>query len=161
MTRRVRNTSKTLALLAVALLPLQQVFASTCCCRPDSIAQRTGNETTTCCSNRQVHCCSDNSSGSRTCCQDNRTDHNNESCRCLVCGLSQDSISNVDTGTSEKSCSVEGMSTAISSSCVSTSCGIGRTPLVSTQRSPSLGAADRCTVLCRYRLGDSDMPSSD
>ena len=152
MNRQFGNISKALALLAVLLLPLQQLFAATCCCRQGNVATRTAQEAEGCCSSKQASCCDRTSTCSRTCCQSERPDGNSKNCRCLVCGLSVDTVSEVESLANEVSSSEGDVAAAVSTSCAPIRCDRGSKPFEFTEQPPSLSAADRCAVLCRYRF---------
>ena len=152
MTRYVGDISKTVALLAVLLLPVQQLFAATCCCRQGNVAKHKADVAKSCCSVPHADCCDTDSAPSRACCQDDTSDGNSKTCRCIVCGLSDDTYSNVESPTTGVSSPDEGKWAAASVSsgpaCRDLGCHLSAT----ADQLSTLNAADRCHVLCRYRL---------
>ena len=160
MARLAHRITKTISLLAVLILPVQQVVAVNCCCRSGgATARKAGaNSQSGCCSEQQSSCCTPVDTPVSSCCgtappnsapDTNRVpgDHCPGDC-CdgttpdLLDATSASLLSNVDAT----------WAPATESSVVSFE-NPNSTPLQSTAAAfigPS--ASQRCTLLCRYRL---------
>lgn len=156
MSRKRLNITKTLALLAVAMLPVAQTLAASCCCRSgravgESVS--TGSQRS-CCLQASQSCCIATSTLHGSCCG-GESNSGSEPCRCPVglCGIDPPmGLEPVtSTSSSEVDLRVNALATVPAAVCA-LNCQVAREPqLASTPHEPTSGAA-RCVLLCRYLL---------
>lgn len=158
MSRLFLNTTKNLAVLAVIMLPVQQVMAASCCCRFDRAAGKhvTAGSLMNCCSQVQASCCGTESiSPGSFCAGQSRSDSG--PCRCLagLCGIDAPTATDSTTGVSvsnndnDQWVAIMATGQAIALNVDSrTSSDLCRLSTFGTSTSGS----ERCVLLCRYRL---------
>jgi len=145
MNRLITHTAKTLAMLAVLLLPVQQsMAAATCCCHG-------GLEQTGCCSQGKANCCGGADRPGQSCCNRSSLDSESGSCQCLGgrCGRaapdvfapSADSSSEVDLSAA----TVQGISSFAFENAT-------RDSLADAVSAGPASGFERCVRLCRFRL---------
>ena len=145
---------KTLALLAVILLPLQQSLAATCCCRQSrgTIRGQTNGSVSNCCSQGQAGCCAGESDAGSSCCRDGESSTGMTPCRCLAgcCGL--DDPRSLDTAPAELP-SADELANAVNRTAVVVAIhAMATQTLPDSSLSDSMGGPRLSVLLCRYRL---------
>jgi len=140
MKRLLEHISKSLAVLAVVLLPVEQALAASCCCRGGSgrVAHVADGFQKSCCTQSQAACCG-TASGSQP-------------CHCSIECYGQDAPNTIDPAmfrTSSDDEAVVGVLLTIALDAA----GIAAPGLLRSTASPSpIRGAQRCVLLCRYRL---------
>ncbi len=160
----VTHITKTLALLAVLLLPVQSSMAATCCCHrginqsslESTMASQAMDLLASCCSQPGASCCSQQSLGS--CCCHTRgsdgargSDGDSQPCRCpsgCRCTTSPDAIAFSAEFSSEWD-----FSASLAPSISANACQDGqRCSRAHTEVSSTASGATLCVLLCRYQL---------
>ncbi len=151
MNRLLLHLSKTLSLLAVAMLPVQHTLAANCCCRGSNIE---ASSTSSCCSQGRSTCCNTANKSIGSCCGGQSPNGSNP-CQCPVglCGLE---VSPAVDSTSETTFSVEHLIIATIGEVSATMADVERRPHRESLRlsasHASISGSQRCVLLCRYRL---------
>ncbi|NOY40340.1 MAG: hypothetical protein GXP26_00700 [Planctomycetes bacterium] len=155
MNRFVTHTTKTLALLAILLLPVQRSMAATCGChsgvsQPSSGAMASG-AMASCCSRDAVSCCCSSHDLGQSCCQASSSGSKSQSEQCPdrycetatteAIALSVDSSLEIDLS----AITVHRISTIADESGPQNS-------LASTVAAGTTNGSELCVQLCRYRL---------
>lgn len=156
MSHYFTTISKTFALLAVVMLPVEQTLAASCCCRGSQIAGKhpTAGLLRSCCSQAGASCCSTASTSHNSCC-DSDSNSDSKPCQCPVgfCGF--DPPTGFDPGTNTTSSSDE-LRVDTLAAVPAITCDLNfRTPFQSLRLSAfhtSTSGSQRCVLLCRYRL---------
>lgn len=151
MNRLVSPLSNTLALLAVAFLPIQQCMAGTCCCpaRLDGVKLSISASPGSCCSQGRTSCCSRVSSCERSCCAGS-PDSKSKPCECPGgCAKTSEPIA---TGPAEIEWSQGNEPTRFAPEVISTVAILGTASVPTIASEGVASAADRCVRLCRFLL---------
>ena len=150
MNRRLLHISKTLALLAVLLLPVEQALAASCCCRGKQsvVASSQGS----CCSQGLATCCSTVSTSQRSCCEQGDTRSEPTPCQCPTGCFGQDSPDAVVPARNNASSDHELTLVAVLATSIDVVHGASSDLLRSTVFRTSMSGVQRCVLLCRYRL---------
>lgn len=156
MSRKLFNISKTLALLAVAMLPIAQTLAASCCCRSARLVGEhgRGGSHTSCCLQALASCCSSASASHGSCC-DGESNPDSKPCRCPagLCGIDVPVglESATDATSADDDLRVNALATVPAIACAVNCQTACESLLVSTPHA-SISSPERCSLLCRYRL---------
>ena len=154
MYRLLPHISKTLALLAVVMLPVQQMLAANCCCRggQNAVKQVEAGGQPSCCSQVQASCCSTASNSSNACCGQGQPDSGTKPCRCPAGSCGKNAPKAVDPAVDISSQSDElSLAPVIETSFAQ----VGDPQTDSAGCVPSemaTSGSQRCVLLCRYRF---------
>jgi len=154
MNRLLLHISKTLSLLAVIMLPVQQALATNCCCRSGHVNHTVAGSPSSCCSQSHATYCSTTDKSLGSCC-DGQSHTGSKPCRCPVglCGL--DPPMAVDSA-SETTSSDEDLVIATIGEVSATVTDVERRPHRESLRlsasHASTSGSQLCVLLCRYRL---------
>lgn len=154
MNRLLPHISKTLALLAVIMLPVEQMLAANCCCRggQSAVKRVEAGGQPSCCSQVQASCCSNASRSSNACCGQGKPDSGTKPCRCPAGSCSQDTPKAVEPAVDISSANDE---LSVAAVFVTSSAEVGDPQTNSAGSVPaeiSTSGSQRCVLLCRYRL---------
>lgn len=152
MNRLVSHISKSLALLSVALLPVQQFLSSNCCCQANqSVHQTIAESPATCCSPYRTNWSSSTRSSPEQSCCASSSDSKSKPCECAK---NAKKLTAPDPAATEWSSADEPTSFARNSiSTAATLCtatDLAADPIVASESRVS--ALDRCAQLCRFLL---------
>ena len=156
MNRLVSHFSKTLALLAIGLLPVQQYLTTTCCCQAGQqrVKQTIAESSTGCCSQGETSCCKGANRSTNSCCADGSSDPKSNPCQC-PCGCGKNGAPTaVDPATTGWSSEDELPQSAPQSIAVIAG---DTTPPNSTSNADAVSylsarGSQRCAQLCRFLL---------
>ena len=145
--------SKALALLTVALLPLQQCFAATCCCLSRQPTQHTSPaDHDTCCSQKQTSCCHSMGVDGRSRWQVNWSDSESKPCHYPAGTCCDKKPDAVVPATSASSVSDEFASAAKVAPADVTANDTAATFRLTPAPPGSPSGSELCITLCHYRL---------
>ena len=154
MNRLLPHIAKTLALLAVVMLPVEQMLAANCCCRGGQSAVKhvEAGRQASCCSQVQASCCSTASKSSNACCGQGQPDSGTKPCQCPTGACGKDSPKAVEPAVDNSSVSSDLFVAALIET---TSDEVIDRQTDSAGRTSSeiwTSSSQRCVLLCRYRL---------
>ncbi len=154
MNRFAAHISKTLAVLVILLLPIQQSLAVTCCCRAvqnDAVrlaasprADRGSDDSSSCCSST---CDSEHS-----CCGQEATDAVSNRCQCPEGSCDQTVPNAFDPAAINSSVDVDLFAAATLTIVTTTRNKTAQASPANTVSRFSCSVSDRCVLLCRYQL---------
>ena len=148
----LRRIMRTLALLAVILLPAEQSLAATCCCCTGhaSVKQIPTSSHQNCYSKNAGGCCSRRSDAESSCCRQGLRDSESKPCRCPA-GCCGKYVPQAADPTATVVSTADDMSVPVVLSTV-LDAQDAVVDLQSIIASPSpISGSQRCTLLCRYR----------
>jgi hypothetical protein len=154
MYRLLPHISKTLALLAVVMLPVQQMLAANCCCRSGqhAVKQVEAGGQPSCCSQVQASCCGTTSNSSNVCCDQGQPDSSTKPCRCPAGSCGKDAPKAVEPVVDISSANDE---LSVATVLETPFAQVGNPQTDSAEWVPSemaTSGSQRCVLLCRYRL---------
>lgn len=153
MNRLLPHIAKTLALLAVVTLPVEQMLAANCCCRGGQSAVKhvEARGQASCCSQVQASCCSTASRSSNACCGQGQPDSGSKPCRCPAGACGKDSPKAVEPAVDISSVNDEfSVAAALEASSAKVS-DLQTDSAGRTSSEISTSGSQRCVLLCRYR----------
>ena len=154
MNRQLSHISKTLALLAVTLLPVEQTLAATCCCRNShgDVKHIAAGWPKSCCSPGQAAYCRIANASQRSCCEHGQSHSDSKPCRCPAGCLGKDAPDAVVLATDSAASGDELSVAVMPTTALGLADGTRSDSLRSTTSRYSTSASQRCVLLCRYRL---------
>ena len=152
MNKLLPHFSKTLAMLAVIMLPVEQALAENCCCRGGKSNEKQVSTTSqaTCCSSGESTCCSTAPSSDGSCCEEGQTQTGSKPCQCPAGCFGKDAPKAIDASGITFS-DIELSQAIVPMALHEVVC---EAPFHSVQLSTSeaTSGSQRCVLLCRYRL---------
>lgn len=155
MKRLLAHISKSLVLLTVILLPVEQAWSATCCCRGDfgRAVQSAAGSQKSCCSRSQSTCCGTANSQQGSCCHHGQPESGSKPCHCSGgCYGGHDALDVGAPATFRTPSDDELAATAIQTIALDAAIEMAPDSLRSTFSHRSTGGLQRCVRLCRYRL---------
>jgi len=156
MNRLITHISKTLALLAILLLPVQQSLAAGCC--GNGVQESRTNQTSAdssksnCSQHDEASCCRKESGLGRSCCEWDSPNSKSELGQCL--DMCHDNVPSGEAGSAMVGSTLENDPPVAAVQSISTIFCDSATQdsLANTIATNSASGFQRCVQLCRYRL---------
>lgn len=141
MNQMMLHIAKTLSLLAVVMLPVQQTLAANCCCRGGHGNHVVAGSPSNCCSQGHATCC------------DEQSHTGSKPCQCPVCGLDAPMVAD---SASEATFSDEYLEIVTIGEIPATRTDVERRlhreSLQLSASHASTSGSQRCVLLCRFLL---------
>lgn len=154
MNRLLPHIAKSLALLAVVMLPVEQMLAANCCCRggQSAVTHVEAGGQSSCCSQVQASCCSTASRSSNDCCGQSQSDSGTKPCRCPAGTCGKDTPNAVEPAVDISSVNDEFSVAAVLEASSADVVDLQTDSAGRTSSEISTSGSQRCVLLCRYRL---------